>query len=330
MGKKITTESFIERSKKVHGDTYLYTKTDFKKSSDKVCITCKKHGDFWQLPFSHLNGCGCPKCGNIKKNTNKKMSVKDVIERAKKVHGNKYSYDKTVYDGIYKKICIICPKHGEFWQTPKDHFDGCGCPKCSVDSVWDSRGRITTEDFIKEAKKIHGNKYDYSEVEYKNRRKKIKIICHRKNKNGVEHGSFFQTPGSHLNGCGCPHCRNSRLENKVFNLLTKNNIVFEKEKTYDWLINNGHMYLDFYLPYYNAAIECQGVQHYVNIKIRGIDRYEEINNNDLLKRELCYKHGVKIFYFTDKNMYENYCENKESTYYDFDSMINDIKNECTS
>jgi very-short-patch-repair endonuclease len=85
------------------------------------------------------------------------------------------------------------------------------------------------------------------------------------------------------------------------------------------------MYLDFYLPEYNVAIECQGVQHYTNIKIRGVNRYKKIHENDLLKNKLCKENGIKIFYFTDENMFKNYCKDKESTYYDFDSMVNDIK-----
>lgn len=90
------------------------------------------------------------------------------------------------------------------------------------------------------------------------------------------------------------------------------------------------MYLDFYLPQYNVGIECQGVQHYADMEIQGRKNYKYIHENDLLKKKLCNENGIKIFYFTDKNMYENYCKNKELTYYDFNSMLNDIKNVSTS
>ena len=261
MGKKITTEEFIKRAKFVHGDAYDYTKTNFIKSSEKVCITCPKHGDFWQLPFNHLRGAICKKCDNEKKSLEKTMTI---------------------------------------------------------------------DEFIDKAKKIHGDKYDYSETKYENRRTKVNIVCHKKFKNGTEHGVFSQTPGSHLRGCGCPHCRSSYLETKVFKLLTEKNVKFETEKTYQWLVKGNHMYLDFYLPDYNTAIECQGIQHYADIKIRGQNRYTEIHGNDLLKNQLCKDNGIKIFYFTDKNMYDNYCYNKESTYYDFDSMLKDIQNGSAS
>jgi hypothetical protein len=258
------------------------------------------------------------------------ISTEEFIKKAKQIHGDKYDYSKVKYTGCKKIITIICPIHGEFYQVPNYHLSGNGCPKCGHENTWNKRGRITTEDFIKKAKIVHGDKYDYSESEYKNRRTKVKIICHKKYRNGLEHGIFYQKPDLHLNGRGCPHCRNSRLENKVFKLLSENNICFEKEKTYDWLVNNGHMYLDFYLPQYNVGIECQGVQHYVDIEIQGRKNYKYIRENDLLKNKLCNENGIKIFYFTDKNMYENYCKNKELTYYDFNSMLNDIKNVSTS
>jgi hypothetical protein len=329
-GKKITTEEFIKRAKKVHGDAYDYSKTNFIKSSEKVCITCKKHGDFWQLPFNHLKGQGCPKCKNENLSKKHKNTTEEFIKKAKKVHGNKYDYSETEYVDCKTKVCIICPKHGKFWQVPYYHLNGNGCQECAKKSTWDKRGRMTTENFIERARQVHGDKYDYSKVEYKNRRTKIKIICHKCYKNGVEHGIFYQNPYLHITGSGCPHCRNSYLESKIFKLLTENDISFEKEKTYEWLVNDGHMYLDFYLPKYNVGIECQGVQHYADIEIQGRKNYQYIHQNDLLKNKLCKENGIKIFYFTDKNMYDNYCKDKELTYYDFNSMINDIKNEFAS
>lgn len=328
MRKRLTTEEFIERAKGVHGDTYDYSNTVFVKSDEKVCITCRKHGDFLQRPFAHLRGCGCKKCDSESKSINERSSTEEFITKAREIHGSKYDYSSVKYDCCSKKVIIKCPLHGEFLQRPNDHLSGYGCPICGRERIWKKRGRISNDDFIEKAKNIHGDKYDYSSVEYKNERSKIKIICHKKFKNGVEHGVFEQTPYSHLNGNGCPNCRNSKLENKVFKLLTENKIEFEKEKTYDWLFNDGHMYLDFYLPEYNVGIECQGIQHYIDIEIRGRKNYKYIHENDLLKNKLCKENGIKIFYFTDKNMYSKYCENKELTYFDFNSMINDIKNEC--
>ena len=112
MPKKLTQKEFIERARKVHGNKYDYSKVIYKNSSTKVCIVCPKHGEFWQIPNSHLQGIGCPKCGDLKKGEYKKSNTDNFINRAKEVHGNKYDYSKSVYKGVHDKICIICPEHG--------------------------------------------------------------------------------------------------------------------------------------------------------------------------------------------------------------------------
>lgn len=122
-----------------------------------------------------------------------KLTQEKFIERAREVHGDKYDYSKVNYVGAETKVCIICPKHGEFWQTPHRHLRGDRCPMCS------KRARLNTEEFIRRAKEIHGNKYDYSKVEYVNNNTKVCIIC-------PEHGEFWQTPISHFAGNGCPSC----------------------------------------------------------------------------------------------------------------------------
>ena len=136
----------------------------------------------------------------------KKLTVKEFIKKARKVHGNKYDYSKVEYKGAFEKVCIICPIHGEFWQTPANHLSGKGCKKCAQVLLWDKRGRKTTESIKNEFKEIHGDKYDYSKVEFVNTNTKVCIICHEKDEFGSEHGEFWQTPSKHLLGQGCPKC----------------------------------------------------------------------------------------------------------------------------
>ena len=123
--------SFIERSRAVHGDRYGYERAVYVRALDKVFITCKKHGDFEQEPSSHLNGHGCPKCGleelAAKLSEESKSSF---IERSRAAHGDRYDYSKAVYTRCYDKVIITCAKHGDFEQTPKDHLNGAGCPSC--------------------------------------------------------------------------------------------------------------------------------------------------------------------------------------------------------
>lgn len=127
----LTTEEFIEKAKKIHGDKYDYSKVNYIKSINKVCIICPEHGEFWQTPHKHLLGRKCPKCSNIIKSINMLKSINDFIKESKKTHDLFYDYSKVEYKGINTKVCIICPEHGEFWQTPREHLSGCGCQICS-------------------------------------------------------------------------------------------------------------------------------------------------------------------------------------------------------
>ena len=126
-----TTEEFIEQSKKIHGDKYIYDKTVYTKAHNKVIITCPIHGDFEQEASVHLGGSGCPKCAQEHKSQLRKDSLETFIEKAEQIHGNKYDYSKVDYKNNRTKVCIICSKHGEFWQLPLDHLSRKGCPKCS-------------------------------------------------------------------------------------------------------------------------------------------------------------------------------------------------------
>jgi superfamily II DNA or RNA helicase len=201
MPKKMTTEEFIAKARKVHGDKYDYSKVEYKGSKEKVCIICPEHGDFWQLPSNHLKCCGCPECGG-----NVKMTTSDFIAKARDIHGNKYDYSKVNYVNADTKVCIICPEHGAFLQTPSNHLLGKGCSKCGIENNANKK-RLSTEDFIRRAIETHGNKYDYSKVEYVDSQTPVCIVC-------PEHGEFWQVPTIHWNGAQCPKCaseKNGRL-----------------------------------------------------------------------------------------------------------------------
>lgn len=159
----MTREEFTQRAIAVHGDEYSYEHVAEKVLYEgKVCITCKKHGDFIQLTSNHLAGSGCPQCyGTLKKTT------EQFIEDAKRVHGDKYDYSKTVYTGARGKVAIICPIHGEFQQEASSHLKGIGCSKCRLIAV-------DTEDFINQAKAIYGEEYSYEKTKYV--KSSIKVI----------------------------------------------------------------------------------------------------------------------------------------------------------
>ena len=198
-----TTEQFIEEARQVHGDKYDYSKVNYINNSTKVCIICPEHGEFWQRPNDHLSGQGCPACGKEKCADDSRLTSEQFIEKARKVHGDKYDYSKVEYINARTKVCIICPEHGEFWQKPNDHLSGQGCPFCA------GNVKLTSEQFIEKAMQVHGDKYDYSKVEYVNSATNVCIIC-------PEHGEFWQKPSNHLIGKGCCACAvaNAKLTNE--------------------------------------------------------------------------------------------------------------------
>ena len=121
---------FIEKARQIHNDKYDYSKVNYVNSRTKVCIICPTHGEFWQTPHNHLKGYGCAECGKEKSHL-PKITIEDFISKSKERHGNKYDYSKAYYKTWDAKVCIICPEHGEFWQTPSNHINGSGCPKCA-------------------------------------------------------------------------------------------------------------------------------------------------------------------------------------------------------
>lgn len=193
-----TSDDFISLARNVHGDKYDYSKVDYQGNKVKVCITCPEHGNFWQVPNSHLSGRGCPVCGRIQANNSTTYSCAKFIEKARAKHGEKYDYSLVEYTSSSSKVKIVCPEHGVFEQVPSLHLYGNGCPQCAIERVRTFL-KDTDEDFIVKARAKHGNKYDYSLVEYVSSQTKVKIIC-------PKHGTFEQTPNNHLRGQKCPVC----------------------------------------------------------------------------------------------------------------------------
>lgn len=307
---KYNKETFIEKANKVHNGKYDYSKVNYANSSIKVTITCPIHGDFEQLPSSHLMGHGCPKCAN-----NDKLTTEQFIAKVKEVHGDKYDYSKVEYKGYDKKVCVICPKHGEFWvkagnhlvlgrgcpkcaferniaarkvtkeefleraremhgdkyeydlstfidtqhpikikckkcgntfeQVVSYHLSGCGCPICANKQIGEKE-KMSLEKFIERANSVHNNKYDYSKVKYVNYRTPVEIIC-------PEHGSFWQTPDSHLRGSECPEC--AKIQRGLSKRLTKEEVIQRfKEKHGD--------------EYDYSEVDYQGVDTPVKIRCK--------------------------------------------------------------
>ena len=283
--KKLSKEDILFKAEQIHGDKYEYDLGNFINSSSKIRIYCKKHNNWFEQTIrNHLRGQGCPICASDNKRSLMSITKEEFIERANKRHKNKFNYSKVEFKNNKDIITIICPIHGEFNQRVDEHLKGRGCAKCN--------GLYrTTEEFIELAKAVHNERYDYSMVEYINSEHKITIKCN-------QCGNIFeQKPFSHLQGHGCPYCRQSRLELEVEDILISNNIEYERQKKFDWL---GKLTLDFYLPKYNIAIECQGDQHFNNSRCFGNKELNDvIIKRDKRKYQLCNNNGVDIIYYTN-------------------------------
>jgi hypothetical protein len=452
MSTKLTSNEFIEKAKTVHGDKYDYSKVEYVNAHTKVCIICPEHGEFWQTPSSHLNGRGCPKCANIKRgetfiinneefikrvvkkhgneynydkidyinartpviveckkhgefeipayrlisgggcpqcanekrslsNHNKKtteifinelkekfgnrinysevvyinantpviitdnelgirykiaptkllsrgllkktkLTKKEFIEKARKIHGDKYDYSKVEYVNTKTKVCIICPEHGEFWQTPASHLRGYGCPKCGHNKCSSNLAK-NKNDFINEANVIHGNFFNYEHFNYINYHTKSFITC-------PIHGDFLQTPAKHLMGHGCPKCNESHLEREVRLFLESKNIHYTSQFKPIWLKNgNGIQRVDFLINNTNYLIECQGIQHFVKPNFKYNLNINKIIELDKRKYKLANENGYVILYYTTRDNIKYKNNNSIYTnniFTDLDELFNVIMN----
>lgn len=226
------------------------------------------------------------------------------IQRAKNKHGDKYLYDKTIYSGFDKNVIITCPKHGDFVINAHTHIsNGYGCPVCG--QINKGPARLTTEQFIAKARKVHGDKYDYSKVNYILANQKIYIIC-------PEHGEFWMTPNKHLIGEKCPKCSQSRGEEFIYRILSCLNINFEKEFTIKIkTLNRSSFRLDFAINIQNIwyLIEYNGIQHYQPCEyFGGEEKFKEQQIRDQELRDFVQTNNTKY-----KLLEIDYRYNKQTT-----------------
>lgn len=289
---KRTNKEFIEDARKVHGNKYDYSKCNFIAVNDKVCIVCPIHGEFWQKPSEHLSGHGCFICGNSLKGDYARLTAEEFVRKARKIHGEKYNYSKAEYVNAQTKVCIACPVHGEFWQTPNSHLKGQGCPKCGREKSELSQ-RSTLDYVLAKFAATHGEEYDYSLVEYKGDSKKVKIICNK-------HGVFEQTPSHHIQGNGCPRCASSKGEKKIRAFLQEHEIAFIDQYKITTQITlwgkDECFWVDFFIPDKNLIIEFNGVQHYkmVDFFHSSDNGFEKQRARDKKLKKWCKDNNVKL------------------------------------
>ena len=208
---------FIDMATKIHNGLYTYGDITYVNNTTPVSIICKKHGEFSQPPMPHLAGQGCPKCAG--KGT---ITTESFIALSKQIHGDKFDYSLAEFKTTAQYITLKCKAEGHiFKQKYGTHiYQKSGCMQCS------GSAKKTLEKFISDARKVHGDTYDYSLCTYVNVGTKVDIIC-------STHGVFSVKPNSHLRGAICRKCyeENSRVENAVY--ISRAKEVYSGKYTYE-------------------------------------------------------------------------------------------------
>jgi uncharacterized protein with PIN domain len=329
------TVSFLKRVQDVFGEDINevdFSKFIYEKSTTKSIFICHKkdkfgneHGEFKMTPNNFLKGERCPKCS--------KHILKDTeyfIKESKLIWGNdRFDYRDTKYFDDKTNVTLICHEkdefgneHGSFTIKPYNHLrDGCGCPKCNKVL------KLTQENFEYRVKKLYDDKYDLSLVHVSKGdwRRKIEVICHEKDKDGIEHGIFKTTPQSLLSGHSCPICglKNNITELRVYNRLKKEfgNVVHNYRNHEIFGLKS----LDCYLPDYKIAVEVQGLQHFEPVeKFGGEKEYIETVQRDNEKYNECLNNNIKLFYFKNTRKKVKY---NHPLYTSIKELVNTIKKE---
>lgn len=256
MSKMIRIEEFLKRSKNKHGNKYSYDFTIFNGAQNNVTIHCYEHGNFTKKAQKHMDGEGCQKCARKEKGLKGRLTTETFIEQAKQIHGEKYIYDKVIYEKVNINVIIICRIHGEFLQTPHHHKNGAGCLDCVVvvrsPNFIQSRidRTMTEEEFWGKVQLIHGNNYIYDETIFEKGNKKIIVKC-------KIHGKFYPTATSHVNkGSGCKICADIEAGEK--RTLTKEQFIINARKIH------GDLY-----EYNNVIYENSYTDVFITCKIHG-------------------------------------------------------------
>ena len=293
--KKRTTERFIQQAKEVHGEKYGYGQSVY--STDNLikifCYKCNQY--FYQSYDSHISGCDCQKCANDSCRKTKQQFIK----QGKEKYNGKYDYNSGCYVNCHTLFQIKCNDCGNiFFQSPMQHLrvDICngtpfgGCQVCRMNKI-----RIGKQQFQKRARAIHGDKYDYSQVEYINKDIKVKIWCNKCKQ------YFYQSTHCHIhNESGCLKCsiKNDMSKNHqiILNLLKYKNIKYVLQKRFDDCRYKNTLPFDFYLQDYNVLIEYDGQQHFYPVQFWGGQKgFDQCKIRDGIKNNYCVKNNIKLY-----------------------------------
>lgn len=273
--------TFLKEASDMFNTRFIYLENSYVNYKSPIKVICNIHGEFQISPQNHLTYLegGCEEC---KKEQEIKKYSDQFITKAIEVHKNMYSYKFVEYVNTNTKVSIICKTHGSFPQTPEDHLSGRGCPKCGAENRANNK-KLTTAEWIDNAKAVHGDRYNYSKLTYIDKSIKVEVIC-------KEHGSFWVIPGNHTYSLsGCPDCAGSGFnKNKpaylyYLKIATDDNKILYKVGITNRTVNERFTLKEL------KSIEIIAQKLYQT----GQEAY--IREQDLLKKYKHYKyHGPKV------------------------------------
>lgn len=317
-------ENFIqELEQKYKGQEISYESTNYTTAWKPVELICKKHGKFSCIPHNLLDKerqFACPDCSQEEKARKRveKYAASFRDRLLTKSEGKLILLGE--YKGAKEKTWFECTCCGyRFENTPNHQLNPKrgGCPECNKKAGQDAQ-RLTIEEIYQKSEKIFGTG-QFIYTNYISYSENLDITC-------TSCGNTFpRLLSNHFKSNGCPFCGEKyHLEKNIQELLGVSAIQFVRQKTFDWLINGScnKLRLDFYLPEYNVAIECQGLQHFQSVDYFGGEENFKIRlENDKLKLDLCTEHGIKIIYYSNLGIDYPY-----EVFEDLDEILKIIKN----
>lgn len=306
-GKLKTTEEILEELNSIFEQgTYDFSELIYKGVDSKSYVTCLKCGTrhYWTVRSLKLGR----KCSCQKTIPNKKTN-EQYLEDLESVYGDKLQYHLVLYKGAKELVTVICNTCSqEFSQEASYLLTGNGCPHCNTKEKINKLSS-NTQEFIDKAKKVHGDKFDYSLVNYVRANRNVDIICPK--------GHIFpQTPNNHLAGKGCRFCKYelsvSSKEQELVDYIKSLGINVIQSYRPFWLLLEGNKYpseIDIYLPEYNLGIEYNGIAYHHSTLNSGISYYDNSYVEPTYhssKYELCLKNNINlihIFEFEDFNIW---------------------------
>lgn len=285
---KHKVEDILEKCKLAHNNKYDYSKVEYKGYYDNVEIICPNHGSFMMTMNLHLRyKRGCGKC-------KKDLFNNDILNKLKEKHPT-YDYSLVNKFLLSEKINVICPIHNKFSILLSSHLEGRGCPKCSND-----KKKITMQEFLERAKLCHGDKYDYSEVNFDKVGDKIKIRCYN-------HGYFYQRMAPHIYAAhGCPKCSKivSKEETEWLNYLK----IPKEYRNYKLIIDDCIFFPDGYDPSTNTVYEFYGDYWHGNLKLYPPDKMNKLNKmsmQEMYDRTMLREEKIKLAGYNIVSIWQN-------------------------